>query len=146
MCYAHEDAEIVYPEIAWLNEQNINIWYDEGISAGKIWRAEIARALEKANKFLFYISARSLDSDHCNREINFALDEGLDVIPIYLEEVDLTPDLRMGLNRVQALHRYQYTEERYQRALLTTLGVSPGEVQPTPIQPTPIQPAPIQPT
>ena len=46
VCYAHEDDEIVYPEIRWLRDQGINIWYDEGISAGKVWRRELAVAIQ----------------------------------------------------------------------------------------------------
>ncbi len=34
VCYAHADKNIVYPEIRWLHDQGINLWYDEGISAG----------------------------------------------------------------------------------------------------------------
>ena len=94
VCYAHADAAIVYPEIQWLVGQGINIWYDEGIPAGKNWRAEIGRSLERANKVLFYVSRSSLSSDHCNREINLALDEGREVVPVYLEELPLTPDLK----------------------------------------------------
>ncbi len=30
--YAHEDSTVVLPELAWLHEQGINVWYDEGIS------------------------------------------------------------------------------------------------------------------
>ncbi|MEJ2087913.1 MAG: hypothetical protein P8Y69_05460 [Gammaproteobacteria bacterium] len=30
--YSHADAESVYPDLAWLHEQGINVWYDEGIS------------------------------------------------------------------------------------------------------------------
>ena len=122
VCYAHEDSELVYPELVWLREQGINIWYDEGISAGENWRAAIGDALLKANKFLIYLSARSLKSDHCNREINLALDEAKDVVPVYLEEVKLTSDLMVGLTRVQALHRDQ--DENYQRHLLSALGHS----------------------
>jgi pimeloyl-ACP methyl ester carboxylesterase len=122
VCYSHEDSELVYAELVWLREQGINIWYDEGISAGENWRAAIGDALLGASKFLFYLSARSLKSDHCNREINLALDEAKDVVPVYLEEVELTSDLMVGLNRVQALHRDQ--DESYQRHLLSALGHS----------------------
>ena len=122
VCYAHEDRELVYPEMTWLREQGINIWYDEGISAGENWRAAIGDSLLGCSKFLFYISTRSLNSDHCNREINLALDEAKDVVPVYLEEVGLTSDLMVGLNRVQALHRNQ--DESYQRHLLSALGHS----------------------
>ena len=32
--YAHEDAELVYPELTRLKDQGFKIWYDEGISPG----------------------------------------------------------------------------------------------------------------
>lgn len=28
VCYAHEDSNVVYPEIQWLNEQGVNVWYE----------------------------------------------------------------------------------------------------------------------
>ena len=28
VCYAHDDEDLVYPEMAWLHEQGINLWYD----------------------------------------------------------------------------------------------------------------------
>jgi len=120
VCYAHEDSDIVYPEMVWLHEQGINLWYDEGISAGRNWRAAIGDSLLGANRVLFYISERSLKSNHCNREINLALDEDKDIVPIYLEDVVLTSDLKVGLNRVQALHRDQ--DAGYRQHLLDALG------------------------
>ena len=120
VCYAHDDAKTVYGELAWLNEQGVNIWYDEGISAGQIWRAEIARALDGATQVLYYVSSAALVSDHCNREINYALDKGFEVLPVYLEEVALTPDLEIGLSRVQALHRSE--DGSYRVHLMDALG------------------------
>ena len=105
VCYAHENADTVYPDLRWLHDQGVNIWYDEGISAGKNWRAEIGDSLLKADYFLFYISKASLTSEHCRREINLALDEGKKIIPVYLEEVELTSDLKVGLSPIQALVR-----------------------------------------
>ncbi len=43
--YSHEDSDVVYPEITRLHEQGFNLWYDEGISAGKNWRAAIGESL-----------------------------------------------------------------------------------------------------
>ena len=34
VCYAHDDSAIVYPELVWLRNQGVNVWYDEGISPG----------------------------------------------------------------------------------------------------------------
>jgi pimeloyl-ACP methyl ester carboxylesterase len=119
VCYAHDDAKIVYPEIQWLDDQGVHLWYDEGISAGKNWRAAIGDSLLGASHVLFYISQQSLESDHCNREINLALDEGKHVVPVYLEEIELTSDLKIGLNRLQALTRTE--EGNYQQNLLNAL-------------------------
>ena len=120
VCYAHEDSAIVYPEIQWLHEQGVKIWYDEGISAGRIWRKEIAEAIQGASKFLYYVSKAALASDHCNREVDYALDKAFDVVPVYLEETQLTPELDLALNRVQALHRKNDTS--YQQHLLDAVG------------------------
>ena len=81
VCYAHDDSAVVYPEMAWLGENSINLWYDEGISAGKNWRAAIGDSLIGASHILFYVSEGSLRSDHCNREINLALDEARTSFP-----------------------------------------------------------------
>ena len=120
VCYAHEDDEVVYPEIRWLRDQGINIWYDEGISAGKVWRRELAVAIQGASKLLYYISNASLRSEHCNREIEYALDKDVEVVPVYLDESELTPELDLALNRVQALHRDQ--NANYSQHLLNALG------------------------
>ncbi len=32
VCYAHADADLVYPEIRRLQESAVHLWYDEGIS------------------------------------------------------------------------------------------------------------------
>ena len=120
VCYSHEDSEVVYLELEWLHRQGVNIWYDEGISAGRIWRKEIAEAIQGASKFLYYISKAALASDHCNREVDYALDKAFEVVPVFLEEIQLTPELDLALNRVQALHRK--VDSSYQQHLLDAVG------------------------
>jgi hypothetical protein len=126
VCYAHDDKAVVYPEIAWLRERGINVWYDEGIPAGSNWRAAIGDSLLTAKSVLFYVSGSSLRSDHCNREINLALDEGIAIVPVYLKDVALTTDLRVGLSRVQALHHD--SSSLYRARLLEAMG-KPVSVQ-----------------
>ncbi len=122
VCYSHADKDAVYTEIAWLQEEGINVWYDEGISAGQVWRAEIGEAISGASNVLFYISGKSIASDHCNREISLALDERKAIVPVYLEHSQLTPDLKVGLSRLQALYRSR--DPAYERRLLEALGVN----------------------
>ena len=132
VCYSHEDSAVVYPEMAWLQQQGTNLWYDEGISGGKVWRAEIGDAIDAASMVVFYVSRSSLDSSHCNREINLALDEDKSILPVYLEDVGLSSDLRVGLSRVQALHRYR--DDGYQKHLLNALGSTEPFVKPPELQ------------
>lgn len=121
VCYARADDAVVYPEIGWLNEQGINIWYDADISVGKIWRRELAEAIQGASKVLYYISKASIQSENCSREIGYALDKEIEVIPVYLEDTELTPELDLVLNRVQAL---RCSTTRYRQHLLAALGQS----------------------
>jgi len=90
------------------------------VRRGRIWREEIGDAIRDASNVLCYISKSSLASDHCDREINFALDQHKNMLPIYLEDVALTTDLEVGLSRVQALHRDQ--DASYRQHLLNALG------------------------
>lgn len=106
-----------------MREQGINICYDEGIPPGTNWRAVIGDALLQASHVLIFISGRSLASNHCNREINLALDEGKHIIPVYLEKVDLTSDLKVGLSRVQALFRD--SDAHFQQRLLNAFSKTP---------------------
>lgn len=119
VCYAHRDAESVYADLILLDGGGLNLWYDEGISAGSSWRAEIAAAIESSSKFLFFISESSLNSTHCLREVDYALNHDIEIIPVYVEECTLPPELQLVLNRVQALFRK--TDSLYMQHLLGAL-------------------------
>lgn len=123
-CYAHVDSGMVFDDLVQLNNQGVNIWYDEGIQAGSSWRAEIASAITGASKFLFFISEASLASAHCLREVDYALSNNIPIIPIYLDESKLPPELDLALNRVQALFRED--DSRYTEHLLDALRKGPG--------------------
>ena len=84
--YAHEDSEVVYPEIQWLRGQGFNIWYDEGISPGSAWSDEVALALSQCAVFLYFISPRSVASKNCLNEVNFCLSRERTILSVHLEE------------------------------------------------------------
>jgi TolB-like protein len=104
VCYSHDDEARVYPIIDSLKSHGVDVWYDQGIRAGSLWRQEIGTALERATHVLFFISRASLQSAHCDREVEFAIDNDKTLIPVFLDSVELTPALRVALGRVQALH------------------------------------------
>lgn len=129
--YAHEDADIVYPEITGLHERGVNIWYDEGISPGSTWRDELAQRVEACSVFLYFVSASSVASSHCLKEVNFALDNDKPLLAVHLEELTLPPGLRLSLSDTQAIHRFDMSEAAYREALRESLdslvGNAPAE-------------------
>jgi serine/threonine protein kinase/TolB-like protein len=104
VCYAHADAARVYPYIERLRADGIELWFDRGIRAGSVWRQVVGEALDRATHILFFVSASSLRSEHCDPEVQYALDKRKVVVPVFLERTELSPQLRVPLSRVQALY------------------------------------------
>jgi hypothetical protein len=120
VCYAHDDAEVVYAEITRLRGEGLNIWYDEGISPGSTWRDEVALALTQCSVFLYYVTARSVASINCLNEVNFCLSRERKILSVHLEETELPLGLELSLSAMQAIFRADHTSEAYQTKLLAS--------------------------
>jgi TolB-like protein len=123
VCYAHEDAVSVREDLEFLAGEGVTLWYDDDISGGSHWRAEVGEALDRASHVLFYVSRDSVASDHCNREVNYALDQRKTVVPVRLDATQLTADLRLGLNRVQTIVRSTLPRTIYRERMRRALGL-----------------------
>jgi adenylate cyclase len=121
VCYAHEDADVVFPHVDWLRQHGVNIWYDEGISPGELWRDEVVRAMEGAHLFLFFVSPRSIASIDCLREVDFALDHSRVLISVYLTEITLSSALAFRIGNVQALRLFEYEDADGRQRLLKAI-------------------------
>ncbi len=69
-------------------ERLINIWHDNEILPGDTWRDSISKNLAESDILLYLVSANSLASENCNRELAEALNANIKVIPIILESCD----------------------------------------------------------
>ena len=118
VCYAHADADVIYPEIDWFRNQGFNIWYDEGISAGANWRDEIAIAIEGAELLLYFLSPASVSSKDCLREVNYAVDQDKQMVVSELQPTELQGGLKLGISHIQAIHRHQLPNEAYRDQLV----------------------------
>jgi TolB-like protein len=116
--YAHDDSAVVYPEIQWLHDQGFNLWYDEGLRPGSEWHSELAEAIENCSLCLFFVSPRSVDSAHCQREVHYAIDQKRQTLAIYLEPSELPSGLKFALSTIQATMRHELSEAQYRAKLL----------------------------
>jgi len=101
--YAHADSERVYPYIKRLHDDGFRIWYDEGIQYGCDWPKEVADALEGAAMMILFVSNISVTRPNVKDEVNFARDEEIPVMPLYLEKTTLPSEWRLRLRRFQAV-------------------------------------------
>lgn len=121
VCYSHGDAVDVYPEIERLKNEGVNIWYDEGIRPGSEWTDELASAITRCSKFLFFVTAQSVQSRHCRDEVQYALKQGIPIVVIYLEKAELPPGLELVLGSIQAIFRDSPDPSRYLNRLLEAI-------------------------
>jgi predicted ATPase len=119
--YGHADSDLVYAEMRWLQEAGFNLWYDEGIHVGSVWRKAIADALMAAAGMLFVATKSSVESDHCLKELSFVLDEGKPVFVVQLDDTKLPGLLRLSLADRQMLRRAEFDENTYRAKLIQAL-------------------------
>ena len=115
--YSHKDGAEVFAEINRLHQLGYRIWYDEGIDPGNEWTEEIARALEGAAYFVVFISDASVHSTNVRNEINFALNRGKPFLAIHLDDVKLPSGLELRMADIQAIYKWQLSDELYYRKL-----------------------------
>jgi len=119
--YSHVDSALVAEDLAWFQEHNLNVWYDEGIEGGTEWREEIARALKNASLVLFYVSENSVVSENCRKEVNLADLSKVPILPVLLSETELPTGLDLTLSDRQAIHRYSQSDHDYRTKLHSRL-------------------------
>ena len=126
--YSHKDGEEVFSEIGRLHRLGYRIWYDEGIDPGNEWTEEIARALEGAASFMVFISDHAVRSSNVRNEINFALNYRKPFLAIHLAEIKLPRGLELRMADIQAIYKWQSSEEQYHRKLERALLPATKEV------------------
>ncbi len=128
VCYSHEDAAIVFPELIALRDSGLNIYYDEGIAPGHEWTQELADAIDGCSRFLYFVSPSSVSSRHCRNEVQYALEKTKSLISVYLEPTTLPGGLQLSLGSAQAIMKYALGADDYKRKLAQTFEIRAPDV------------------
>jgi len=105
--YAHADKVLVYNAMRHFHEAKLNLWFDDGIPPAEEWQNEIAQKIMGSDMFAVFLSPSACASSHVNREIQFALSENKPMLPIFLEDITLTPSLKLCLQQFQSCFYYK---------------------------------------
>ena len=103
--YSHKDSDSVLPIIEALQQKGFRIWYDSGIQAGTEWPEFIAGRLMNCHAVIAFMSRSAQDSHNCRREIHFSIELKKELLVVYLEDVELSPGMRLQLGALQAMFR-----------------------------------------
>lgn len=87
--YSRKNSEFVRILHEALEKSNRKTWVDwEGIAKGTKWWKEIEEGIEGADTFVFVISPDSVASEVCQKEINHAVKNNKQILPIVYKEPD----------------------------------------------------------
>ena len=90
--YSHKETaekdQLITRLAVMIRQELITIWNDNEILPGDDWREDISQNLNDSDILLYLVSAASLDSENCNKELSEALNVDRKVIPIILEDCD----------------------------------------------------------
>ena len=74
--YARKDKQFVDQIAQALASDGSDVWIDDRIPKGEDWEQEIYRNIDETEAFLFMVSAYSVASEMCNKEIGHAVKNG----------------------------------------------------------------------
>ena len=90
--YSHKDTEAkdeLITRLAVMQQRNeLVTWHDAEMIGGDKWREDIFKHLADSDILLYLVSAASLASKNCNKELAEALSSNIRAIPIILEDCD----------------------------------------------------------
>ncbi len=133
--YSHRDSRVVHAQMTHLRDVGFNLWYDEGINLGFVWRDEIANSIDRSGLILFFVTRHSIDSDNCMKELNYGLSRDRPILAVHLEPTELPPDLALSLSDRQAIFQHQLSSDAYTQkitdAVSTLLDTVAKPVAPT---------------
>jgi TolB-like protein len=119
--YSHDDSALVFVEFEALSAAGIRFYYDEGIHPGHTWHDELAKAIARCAVFVLFVTARSVASRNCQRELAFALDNDKPVVAVHLEDTSLPSGVRLAIGDRQAIIRSRFEEARYREQLIAAI-------------------------
>jgi len=129
ICYSHADTE-VYDQIQWLQEQGVNVWYDQGITPGSEWTEALAKRIEGCSHFLYFVSQNSVESKHCRRELRFAQAEEKRILGVQLDAFELPSGIRFSLGSLQLILKHELSVNEYHSRLASALSRDAESRQP----------------
>lgn len=97
--YRRSDQEAADRLYELLKERNVTAWYDPLILHGTDWREAIVKHLAPARVMVVLLSSAAQESDELRKELAFAAEKGVPLLPVRLEDIELQGAFAYELSR-----------------------------------------------
>ena len=111
--YARKDKPIAEEYVRQLRTiyEHGDVWYDADLHGGKNWWKFILQQVDQCDVFIYLISNRSLQSQYCQWELQYAVERGKQILPVIIRSrtnLDKAPDpTRRVIQQVQYIETYR---------------------------------------
>jgi TolB-like protein len=100
--YSSKDRQQAEQLIELLASAGLSVWIDKsGIDIATSWGKEIVQAIDKCKALVVLLSPNSVVSVNVAKEVSLAAEQKKKILPLDLEPVELTDDLRYHLAGIQ---------------------------------------------
>ena len=100
--YSRKDSEQATTLAEMLTSAGLSCWIDrEGIDVATTWSREIVQAIDQCKAFIVLLSPSSNESHNVAKEVSFAAEQKKKILPLDLEPVTLSEELRYHLAGIQ---------------------------------------------
>ncbi|MDQ7826382.1 MAG: TIR domain-containing protein [Candidatus Eremiobacteraeota bacterium] len=128
--YASSDTAMVMKIAGHLEKAGMSLWIDkEGIRPARMWEEQIVEAIDACKVLVVMASKQAYQSHNIVKEVTLASEAKKPILPVYLEEAEVPPNLRYQLAGIQHIELYQGSLEDHITVILKTLeshGVTVG--------------------
>ena len=122
--YARENKPDVEALIRDLDALGYQTWVDSSLRGGQTWWEEILRRIAESDVFVAIVSAHTLNSVSCQRELEWALALNKPVLPVAVERLPQALPLTLSTRQIVD---YSKPGKKAASALAGALGTLPAE-------------------
>ncbi len=116
-CYSRNDAHIVRKVYQFLKQSGLRCWIDmDNIASGDFFKENIINTINQSRCLLFFSSEHSNQSTWAIKEVCYAIDKNIKVMPVRLDNTPYNSSLLLDLATIDCIylseHNYDVAMER----------------------------------
>ena len=120
--YSHNDSSHVFSILNEMSKLGINYWYDKELETGSEWPEVLGEKILNCEMVMVMLSNSAVLSKNVRNEITMALNHKKKIMPVFLEDVELSPGAELQLRGLNWLLKYQMSAEMFRQKLCESLG------------------------